>query len=325
MPLLFKFKYKAKLFKDLFDALKQFLTDNVNLEITPEGLKILSIDSATGSVLIQLIIHAEKLTEFICNVPTIIGINIPYWSKLFKKVTANHDLTVQQSSSKNTDVRIILENSKRNDQLVIDYHLKETAENDAPVIDDLEYNCQVKIPSSYFQDICNHMKAIGVNLIELTQSGNSLTISSKNEESTQTIVLNSNEFIENRNNRDEEIGSDSDDEQPKEKKKRKTVSRKSKQEDAKIEVIHNDNEQNEDMYQGKFNLETLLDLTKCSKLNDGLQICMANDNPLLLIIDLGIGELKLAVAPKVDEKNDSENQEGDDNANEINNKNVRND
>ena len=59
----------------LFEALKDILTD-VNLQISNEGLKIISMDGSKQAV-VNLKLEASKFEKFYCSKPIKAGINKP--------------------------------------------------------------------------------------------------------------------------------------------------------------------------------------------------------------------------------------------------------
>ena len=75
----------------LFEALKDILTD-VNIQISPDGLKIISMDGSKQAV-VNLKLESNKFEKFYCQSSIKAGLNMTSLYKIIKSVKNNDIIT----------------------------------------------------------------------------------------------------------------------------------------------------------------------------------------------------------------------------------------
>ena len=95
----------------LFEALKDILTD-VNLQISSEGLKIISMDGSKQAV-VNLKLEASKFENFYCEKPVRAGLNMTSLYKIIKSVKNSDIVTFYILESSTTKLNILIENKEK--------------------------------------------------------------------------------------------------------------------------------------------------------------------------------------------------------------------
>ena len=93
----------------LFEALKDILTD-VNLQISNEGLKIISMDGSKQAV-VNLKLEASKFEKFHCFKPIKAGVNMTSLYKIIKSVKNSDIVTFYILQDSSTKLHIEIENN----------------------------------------------------------------------------------------------------------------------------------------------------------------------------------------------------------------------
>jgi proliferating cell nuclear antigen len=259
---LFKFKTTySSTFKSLIDGLKGLLTET-NIEITPAGVKIMSMDEP-HTVLIKLKLDGAKFNEFVCNRDKIvIGVNLPNLCSLMKAVTSDDILSWYMTENDENHLGIMIENSEKYqvtdykfDLLELDEELLEIPDNKYPFV--------LCLPSIDFQKICKDMKNLNSETMDIKHHKNQLILSTTGEFAKQITVRTPN--TNNHNN---------------------------------LQIIQSDTNES---YQGIFNLGKLIDFTRFTNLGGSptsMRMLLKNDHPIILIYIVGdLGELMLCLAP----------------------------
>ena len=95
----------------LFEALKDILTD-VNLQISSEGLKIISMDGSKQAV-VNLKLEANKFEIFKCNSVIHAGLNMTSLYKIIKSVKNSDIITFYILEKCTTKLHIQIENKEK--------------------------------------------------------------------------------------------------------------------------------------------------------------------------------------------------------------------
>ena len=95
----------------LFEALKDILTD-VNLQISTEGLKIISMDGSKQAV-VNLKLEASKFEKFYCKNSMHAGLNMSSLYKIIKSVKNSDIITFYILSDLSTKLHIKIENNEK--------------------------------------------------------------------------------------------------------------------------------------------------------------------------------------------------------------------
>ena len=100
-------------FKNLFESLKEILTD-INIEFSKDGLKIISMDATTQTILVHLKLDNEKFEYYYCREKIVIGLNLPNFFKIIKTITNNDVLSLYINLKNQNLIGIKIENSDKN-------------------------------------------------------------------------------------------------------------------------------------------------------------------------------------------------------------------
>ena len=132
-------------------------------------------------------------------------------------------------------------------------------ENSNIEIPSASFNSVITLPSNDFQKICRDINGIA-DYIEIKNIKNKLILSCNGDFCNHEITI-------------------SDSEQ--------------------MTVEHNDEHSNKNIFQGIFNLKSLVLFTKCTNLSNTVELYLKNDYPLIIRYMVGsLGEIKLCLAPQ---------------------------
>jgi proliferating cell nuclear antigen len=250
-------------FKTLVEAMKESVPD-INLEFDKTGLRVVSMDESC-TVLVHLQLEADKFQYYKCTQKQNIGISLPNLYKIFKNMN-NSDILTLYVASENTDVLgIRMENGEKQQIGDYDMNLMEVNEEDIS-IEDHEYPFILDMPANDFQQICRNMKNLNTKTIEIQYAKEKLMFSTTGEIARHKLTRMAH------------------------------VNNGNKPEDClKIVKIPTDSHI---IYKGIFNLEKLIDFSKCNSFSSTVQIHLRDKYPLLLIYDVAsLGSVKLCLAP----------------------------
>jgi proliferating cell nuclear antigen len=173
-------------FKTLSDALKEILTD-VNIEFSPAGMKLVSMDQETRTILVHLKLDAKKFEYYKCEKEIIAGINLPNFYKLIQTLTNNDALTLYISSSNPNQMGIKIENGEKN---CLTNYLLNLIEVDEEVIKipPPKFESIIKMQSSEFNKKCRDMSNIS-NVIEIKSVSSQLIFACKGDFAEQETIM----------------------------------------------------------------------------------------------------------------------------------------
>ena len=100
-------------FRVLIEALKEILTD-VNIEFSKQGMKIISMDSPTQTILVHLRLEHDKFEYYYCKEKIVIGLNLPNFFKIIRTITNNDTLSLYIKHDNQNLIGIKIENSEKN-------------------------------------------------------------------------------------------------------------------------------------------------------------------------------------------------------------------
>tara|TARA_B100001093_G_scaffold520302_1_gene614463 strand:+ start:3635 stop:4414 length:780 start_codon:yes stop_codon:yes gene_type:complete len=161
----------------LIEALKDILTD-VNLQITSEGLKIISMDGSKQAV-VNLKLEATKFEKFYCKSPIRAGLNMTSLYKIIKNVKNTDIITFYILSSSTTRLNIQIENKEKKTNILTVLKLLDIDE-DLLEIPNIEFDTVKTMPSNDFQSYIREL-AIITNKITLESNNNTFILSGKGD------------------------------------------------------------------------------------------------------------------------------------------------
>lgn len=178
---------KTSSFRTLIEAIKDILSET-NMEITSSGIKILSMDG-THTILVNMVLHADRFNEFYCEKNQIIGLNMINFFKLVKTMGNTDSIVLFMEKSDTTKLCVKIMNGDK--QMVTNYMINicDLDIEDIPPQTD-SFTNSICMPSSDFQKIVRDMNLIGDN-IEMLSARHELILRCKGDFAEQETILKS--------------------------------------------------------------------------------------------------------------------------------------
>jgi proliferating cell nuclear antigen len=213
------------------------------------------------TTLVRLCLQAEKFDDYFCPAPITIGVDVVQLFSLLKTMTQSEILTFYIREGNDNELGIVIENPDKGE--VSCYQLKLLELNpDAYVIPQQEYHFITNMPSSDFQKICRNMKNLGADKMDIKHHKEQLIFRCEGEYATQETI------------------------------------RTPGPQNSNLQFLKT---KEGEMYAGTFQLEKLIEFTKCTSLGSTVTILMQNDLPLIFIYPVGnLGDITLCLAPQED-------------------------
>merc|ERR1712137_603297 len=134
----------AVLLKKVVDAMKDLCKD-VNFDCNEKGLQVQSMDSSHVA-LVSLFLRESAFSEFKCDRPSSLGMNVDSLSKILKICGPNDSLKLKYANDADT-VNFQCETSE--EDRIVDFDLKlMQIESDPMEIPEQQYKVIAKLPSS---------------------------------------------------------------------------------------------------------------------------------------------------------------------------------
>jgi len=182
----------------LFEALKDILTD-VNLQISSEGIKIISMDGSKQAV-VNLKLEANKFENFYCKASITAGLNMTSLYKIIKSVKNSDIITFYILSDSTTKLNIEIENKEKKTNILTVLKLLDIDE-DILDIPNIEFDTVKTMPSNDFQSYIRELSII-TNKVTLESINNSFSLSGEGDFATTKINVgdSNNEVLSNIHN-----------------------------------------------------------------------------------------------------------------------------
>lgn len=177
-------------FRNLIEATKEILTDT-NFEFTSEGIKLISLDPVTNTILVHLKLYAKNFETYYCNEPIQIGLNLPNFYKLIKTIQNNDTLVLYINKDNKNELGIRIENGEKNYLTNYKLNLIEVDSDDI-TIPEHEFQSIIMLPSSDFNRIVRDMDIIS-DVIEIKSIGSQLIFSCDGEIGNQETIMGETE------------------------------------------------------------------------------------------------------------------------------------
>ena len=161
----------------LFEALKDILTD-VNLLISPDGLKIISMDGSKQAV-VNLKLEASKFEIFNCKSSITAGLNMTSLYKIIKSVKNSDIISFYILESSSTKLYIEIDNKEKKTNILTVLKLLDIDE-DILDIPNIEFDTVKTMPSNDFQSYIRELSII-TNKIKLESKDNKFTLSGEGD------------------------------------------------------------------------------------------------------------------------------------------------
>jgi len=148
---------QAVLFKKVVDAMKD-LCKEVNFDCSEKGLQVQSMDSSHVA-LVSLMLRESAFSDFKCDRPTSLGMNIESLAKIFKMCGPSDSLKLRYQNDADT---LNFQCESSDDDRIADFDLKlMQIESEHMEIPEQQYKVVVKMPSGEFQKVCRDLKEFG--------------------------------------------------------------------------------------------------------------------------------------------------------------------
>ena len=174
---------QASAIKGIFEVLKDIIND-VNVYFSPEGLKILTLDTARVT-LVHMNLAAENFEEYSCPTEITAGLNMANTFKLLKSVGPADTLTIRIDSSE--VLQCIIENTAKKSRTTFSLKLLDINE-DILDVPDISMDVLTTMPSIDFQRIARDMGNLASDM-NIYRDGDTLEMSCEGDFANQKTVL----------------------------------------------------------------------------------------------------------------------------------------
>ena len=173
-------------FKNLFESLKEILTD-VNIEFSKNGMKIISMDATTQTILVHLKLENDKFEYYYCKEKIIIGLNLPNFFKIIRTITNNDTLSLYINTDNQNLIGVKIENSEKN--YLTNYFLNLIEVDEQSIqIEPPKFESIITMPSNDFNKVCRDMVNLS-DTIEIKSIGSQIVFSCKGDFAEQETIM----------------------------------------------------------------------------------------------------------------------------------------
>merc|ERR1712190_188984 len=175
---------QAVLLKKVVDAMKDLCKD-VNFDCSEKGLQVQSMDSSHVA-LVSLLLRESAFSEFKCDRPMSLGMNVDSLGKILKMCGPNDSLKVRWQNDADT---VSFQCESGDDDRISDFDLKlMQIESEHMEIPEQHYKVVAKMPSAEFQKICRDLKEFGETM-QVKASKEGLTFSVQGDMGAGNVML----------------------------------------------------------------------------------------------------------------------------------------
>jgi proliferating cell nuclear antigen len=169
----------------LVESLKNILSD-VNIQISPDGIKILAMDGAKVAV-VHLKLDSQHFEFFNCVSQVKIGVNMLSLHKILKSVKNNDIITFYITREISSELNIKIENKEK--KTVIISVIKLLDIND-PIFDvpNIEFESVITMPSNDFQSYISDLSTIS-NCVCISSTESDFILSAEGDFASQNIII----------------------------------------------------------------------------------------------------------------------------------------
>mmetsp|Transcript_36954 Transcript_36954/g.55833 ORF Transcript_36954/g.55833 Transcript_36954/m.55833 type:complete len:259 (-) Transcript_36954:149-925(-) len=174
---------QALLLKKVVDAMKD-LCKEVNFDCSETGMQVQAMDSSHVA-LVSLLLRESAFSEFKCERPVSLGMNVESLSKVLKMCSPSDTLKLRCNGGADT-VNFQCEGS---DDRIADFDLKlMNIESEHMEIPEQHYKVVAKLPSSEFQRICKDLREFGETM-QVKASKEGITFSVQGDLGMGNVLL----------------------------------------------------------------------------------------------------------------------------------------
>merc|ERR1712038_272875 len=172
------------LLKKEVDAMKDFCKD-VNFDCSEKGLQVQSMDSSHVA-LVSLLLRESAFSEFKCDRPTSLGMNVDSLSKILKMCGPADSLKVRWQNDADS-VSFQCETGEEDRISEFDLKLMQI-ESEHMEIPEQQYRVTAKMPSAEFQKICRDLKEFGETM-QIKANKEGITLSVQGDVGSGNVLL----------------------------------------------------------------------------------------------------------------------------------------
>jgi len=174
---------QAVLLKKVVDAIKDLCKD-VNFDCSEKGIQVQSMDSSHVA-LVSLLLRESAFSEFKCERPMSLGMNVESLSKILKMCGPSDSLKVRWQSGADT----VSFQCEGGEDRIADFDLKlMQIESEHMEIPEQHYKVTVRLPSSEFQRICRDLREFGETM-QVKASKEGITFSVQGDLGSGNVLL----------------------------------------------------------------------------------------------------------------------------------------
>merc|ERR1712186_303836 len=175
---------QAVLLKKVVDAMKDLCKD-VNFDCSEKGLQVQSMDSSHVA-LVSLLLRESAFSEFKCDRPMSLGMNVDSLGKILKMCGPNDSLKVRWQNDADT---VSFQCESGDDDRISDFDLKlMQIESEHMEIPEQHYKVVARMPSAEFQKICRDLKEFGETM-QVKASKEGITFSVQGDIGAGNVML----------------------------------------------------------------------------------------------------------------------------------------
>merc|ERR1711937_762552 len=175
---------QAQLLKKVVDAMKDLCKD-VNFDCSEKGIQVQSMDSSHVA-LVALMFRESAFSEFKCDRPASLGMNIDSLAKILKICGPNDSLKLRWQNDADS-VNFQCESSE--EDRIADFDLKlMQIESEHMEIPEQHYKVSARLPSAEFQKICRDLKEFGETM-QVKASKEGITFSVQGDAGGGNVML----------------------------------------------------------------------------------------------------------------------------------------
>jgi len=175
---------QAVLLKKVVDAMKDLCKD-INFDCSEKGLQVQSMDSSHVA-LVSLLLRESAFSDFKCERPTSLGMNVDSLAKILKMCGPNDSLKLQWRAG--ADI-VSFQCESGDDDRIADFDLKlMQIESEHMEIPEQHYKVSARLPSAEFQKICRDLKEFGETM-QVKASKEGITFSVHGDVGSGNVML----------------------------------------------------------------------------------------------------------------------------------------
>jgi proliferating cell nuclear antigen len=246
--------------RTLIEALKEMLTD-CNIEIDKKGIRIQEV-TRSCAVLVHLELNADSFgwDKYYVREPKTLGISMINLFKIIKTMSPNDTLTLYMENNENK-LGIDIHSGEKNQKKSYKLNLMYLPNQKAEILP-LKYDRILTWVSSDFQKTCRDMQSLDFKTVDIQSANGQLIIKGESQVVSQETIIGDNSG---------NGGS----------------------------MSYNSNNNPDEVVQGRFNLEYLVQFTKCSSLSQNVELYLQNNSPLIVRYKISdLGEVKFCVGQR---------------------------